>query len=870
MSASINVNSRTVVHKSSNGTSIAFPDVCKTPTGGGPVPIPYPNIAKSSDTAMGSKSVVMDNNPIMLKGSNFSTSTGDEAGSVGGVVSGTTKGKAEFINYSFDVMVEGKNVPRLGDLMLHNKAGNFNSPPTAEIQPPLPPATLNPEDDPKEEKADIKLKSPYAHEQLMLLAKELSETNFIALLIPIFGDDIPIAAYSKLYRALSDKSLTPPDIEVLKYGVRGHYAAFNSKRRKILVIDYLVIDAASDEEERQILFIALLEEYGHFIDWVLRNEYSRIGGDAKDDEGAIYAYRLAFIDIFKTDSLHFADMESDEYSGALSLDIASARAGAEKYANEKEQILDGKEGEYEYFGAGRGHGEKAGSYGHQSIEAVLLAAGFREDDLYKIYFGNWLRDFSQFVDPAVIRPGDAYLAQAQAKYKTANKAIKLAANDTNKLSRSAITKLVGILAWQEFSKENVKFSLKVKDLLMGPSGMDILGGYRPEEHIDNPFTNDTSDSSLVDPIFAKPPTPTQLAINQTTGLKNYIATATSGQSFPPAADYMANRFKKAMAAGYTEEGLRYFGEGLHVLEDYFSHSNFIEVSFIKLGYTKVVPWVKVTPNTKRIPVVTGCFGRTDVIASIGPKLANLIPHEVQDYSIIKPGERTPIDQTILIILEDLKKAQKADSTQKNANYLGIDAATSLDYYNKYLNLRDLVNSGKADWRAAWLFKAMHYSMQAFLVATHYTIYIIFHNLSHLIDDGQTLLTDIGENPTHSQLAKDHDVHHFHSIAAEIAKIAVKSVGQAMYDNIVLNKKIIDPISVAKSFMVHPLDNTHSEIDIKLRQWAAANPKKMKRAESWTVYEHLEHEGEYQITDIKKKIEEWNKRQQRIIEYFIGK
>lgn len=137
MAATINVNMRTVVHKSSNGVAINFPDVCKTPSPGGPIPIPYPNIAMSSDTAQGSTSVKMDGNPIMLKGSNFSTSTGDEPGTAGGVVSSTTKGKAEFIAYSFDVKVDGKNVPRLADFMVQNKASTANTAPLPEIQPPM-------------------------------------------------------------------------------------------------------------------------------------------------------------------------------------------------------------------------------------------------------------------------------------------------------------------------------------------------------------------------------------------------------------------------------------------------------------------------------------------------------------------------------------------------------------------------------------------------------------------------------------------------------------------------------------------------------------------------------------------------------------
>jgi hypothetical protein len=139
MGVTVGVNSRTVVHKDSGGVSIAFPDVCKTPAPPAPfVPIPYPNIAKSGDTADGSTKVKCDGNPIMLQGSNFSTSTGDEAGTAGGgMVSNTTKGKAEFISYSFDVKVEGKSVPRQLDPMIHNKLSAPNTPPTPLLQPPL-------------------------------------------------------------------------------------------------------------------------------------------------------------------------------------------------------------------------------------------------------------------------------------------------------------------------------------------------------------------------------------------------------------------------------------------------------------------------------------------------------------------------------------------------------------------------------------------------------------------------------------------------------------------------------------------------------------------------------------------------------------
>lgn len=133
MAVSVGVNFLSVVHADSGGVSMAFPDVCKTPSPAGPIPIPYPNVAKSSDTAQGATTVKCDGNPVCVKDSNFSMSTGDEAGSAGGVVSGKIKGKAEFVNFSFDVKIEGKNVPRALDLMLHN---DKNTPPFPLVQGP--------------------------------------------------------------------------------------------------------------------------------------------------------------------------------------------------------------------------------------------------------------------------------------------------------------------------------------------------------------------------------------------------------------------------------------------------------------------------------------------------------------------------------------------------------------------------------------------------------------------------------------------------------------------------------------------------------------------------------------------------------------
>ncbi|WP_437902417.1 DUF4150 domain-containing protein [Sorangium sp. So ce327] len=122
MAQTVFANGRGVVHQNSGGLSTVFPDVCKTPSPGGPVPIPYPNIGKASDTSKGPKKVKCDGQMPMVKGAQYSMTSGDEAGTAGGgVVSSSTKGAAEFMMYSFDVKFEGKNVCRLGDPLFHNK-----------------------------------------------------------------------------------------------------------------------------------------------------------------------------------------------------------------------------------------------------------------------------------------------------------------------------------------------------------------------------------------------------------------------------------------------------------------------------------------------------------------------------------------------------------------------------------------------------------------------------------------------------------------------------------------------------------------------------------------------------------------------------
>ena len=115
-------NSRGIAHKGSGGMSTVFPDVCKTPAPPAPpVPIPYPNVGQSSDTSGGPTTVTTDGKMPMVKGAKYSRSSGDEAGTIGGVMSNVNMSECEFMMYSFDVKLEGNNACRMGDPLFHNK-----------------------------------------------------------------------------------------------------------------------------------------------------------------------------------------------------------------------------------------------------------------------------------------------------------------------------------------------------------------------------------------------------------------------------------------------------------------------------------------------------------------------------------------------------------------------------------------------------------------------------------------------------------------------------------------------------------------------------------------------------------------------------
>jgi hypothetical protein len=91
-------------------------DVCKTPAAPSPLPMPYPNIGVT--TTMGSgwaSKVLILGTPTLTRDGRIAMSSGDEVGTLLGVVSNTIKGGCGVIMASPDVKAQGAGVARTLD-----------------------------------------------------------------------------------------------------------------------------------------------------------------------------------------------------------------------------------------------------------------------------------------------------------------------------------------------------------------------------------------------------------------------------------------------------------------------------------------------------------------------------------------------------------------------------------------------------------------------------------------------------------------------------------------------------------------------------------------------------------------------------------
>ncbi len=652
---------------------------------------------------------------------------------------------------------------------------------------------------------EYKLESTFALDQLTAFANTSTKGEFIAFLLPVFGYDIPAHTYFKLYDGLRLGSIANAKIIVRSGG--NYPAEFENKPPEIRVHRAAVERSVKNNEEAWELLTALLHEFGHYIDSVLRHELadknpdgtSTLAFDSDHDEGAKYAYAVAAFDLRGTSSSVFAHVTSPAYSGPLRVNYAEVRALIMAAQNKEAQLVEQKDGTVEFFPAGPEHKGDPNSYGHENIEDALINSNkmfISETVRRQIYFGNWLRDNSQMLDPKIVRgPNDP---KDMSLY----------------LSRKALTKLVDFMAKK-------KFGHRVEDRKVYAVTEERLGVYRAVEHIDNPrnLSPVTRVPRSIDPDFEALPSAAYLSVNAKTCMKRYIDASK---------EYMRSELDLAVTKGAGPDGFRHLGAALHVLEDYFAHSNFVELSLRKCGYD-VLPWTADVSGDGRLPIVTGLFASEDVVASLGKTIADLFASVQWEHQEYQPGKPTEFDEIALILLEE-HSDQNLTPEQRGGS------PTWLERYKVWMLARDKLMTAPGVPTAS---KVKHYTVGAYFNAHNTFLNFIIQQVGANIEDAQVIIkgdpnTNPSIEPSHSQLAKDHDSHHFHTLAVSLAMVAVTAVGRSIAARWGGDLRS-QPSSIAASFIVHPEMSEWQ--DLIVERWAAGNPQKIERGAYSTDLEH---------------------------------
>ena len=103
------------------GMSLGFPDVCKTPVLGVPVPIPYPNISTSPMGVPPVPNILFGGAPAQNLLTEVPLTQGDDGGVEGGLISQTDMGGASCIDGAFTVLVGGSPATRMTSSTLQNE-----------------------------------------------------------------------------------------------------------------------------------------------------------------------------------------------------------------------------------------------------------------------------------------------------------------------------------------------------------------------------------------------------------------------------------------------------------------------------------------------------------------------------------------------------------------------------------------------------------------------------------------------------------------------------------------------------------------------------------------------------------------------------
>jgi len=223
----------------------------------------------------------------------------------------------------------------------------------------------------------------------------------------------------------------------------------------------------------------------------------------------------------------------------------------------------------------------AGDAGHERIERDAFGVAA---PLAAIYFGNWQRDLSQVMAPALRE----YLGAPTAQFLC-----------------NLLFDMTDVLAEAQFGRRlnRIRF-----------------GTYRWEEHIDNPRKYGTAldpatYNYVTSPTLIEQPERNLTLWGETSAaLPRYLIVAQQ---------YVMQQLGLAMRHGSNATGLEHLGNALHTVEDFYAHSNFIELAINHLQRTGdpktgrlAESGLPIRDSRGRYRLTTGVFLLSDTLASL--------------------------------------------------------------------------------------------------------------------------------------------------------------------------------------------------------------------------------------------------------------
>lgn len=139
----------------------------------------------------------------------------------------------------------------------------------------------------------------------------------------------------------------------------------------------------------------------------------------------------------------------------------------------------------------------------------------------------------------------------------------------------------------------------------------------------------------------------------------------------------------------------------------------------------------------------------------------------------------------------------------------------------------------------------------------------------MVKDGQVYIVgDPNQNgstdPSHSQLAKDHDDHPFHTLAAKLAKQAVKFSGEKIGGRWWGGDDQINPVAIIGSLINHPF-NTEWQ-DLTVRSWASSHQQQIVAGSSATRFAEQTKAHEKEVKEIFAAIKKTSKARSEMWDY----